>query len=561
MTAILKRKTYRISVLLLLTILFYAFATASLAQERHYSSNAWSFGVMGDTQWTASSDPSGANPDRVSVSIINQINDQFIKHKVKFVFQMGDGENLNSEAGIAASATAAKRLYNAGIGFFPMRGNHSTSFVINPAPPDLLLPVFRSNYPQTRGFSNTFGTRNFASPTSVSTDLDGLSYSFDYGPSSGTARFIILDVMAMPSANHPDKRTYVSYGYPIGTQQNWITSRLKKKKTQAFVLTHQPLMAENHADTAFGGLVNENVQEQNAFMASLQSNGVRYYIAAHDHLNQRSIISSPDGFSQIEELIAAPACTKFYIPSMVTDPKWNGQKDRERPIAQETNNIGFYIYTVDGARVNVDYYADATGHFMSDNSWPWGPAKAGSLITPTFNFVKRDSWGYGLNGKEFLITQGASYTIVTDTFNKTTARILSGINQSKAVDSVGRPFTKKVTTGWSRRNGAKIKSDTLSIWGMADLGSGKADTYTLSLSFKLKENALLRNGKIGIATVDSNGNWVNAVSKNSAGKIQFVLGRYNPEYGPGTYGVDPVAKTAWAVIDYNADFAVAEFTE
>ena len=34
----------------------------------------WKFGVMSDTQWTAPTDPAGQNPNGVSVSIINQIN-------------------------------------------------------------------------------------------------------------------------------------------------------------------------------------------------------------------------------------------------------------------------------------------------------------------------------------------------------------------------------------------------------------------------------------------------------------------------------------------------------
>jgi hypothetical protein len=36
-------------------------------------------------------------------------------------------------------------------------------------------------------------------------------------------------------------------------------------------------------------------------------------------------------------------------------------------------------------------------------------------------------------------------------------------------------------------------------------------------------------------------------------------GRYN--YGLGTYGVDPVSKTAWAAINSNGEFAVARDIE
>ena len=552
----MSRKTIASSCRLLTSIvLLLAFVTFAHAQERQYGTGAWSFGVMGDTQWTTS-DPAGANPNSVSVSIINQLNEQFIRHGVKFVIQMGDGENWATAGGITTRAAAAKPLYDAGVGFFPMRGNHSMYFQ-GTAPADLLLPATRANFPQTRGLQNTFGAGNFKSPTEVSEDLNGLSYSFDYGPSSNNARFIVVDVLGTPSVTNFDKRSMVHYGYPIGAQQNWIDNRLDRSTTHTFVLSHQPLMSEAHVDIPFGGLVNENAAAQNAFISSLQKNGVKYCIGAHDHIHQRSIILSPDRLSKVEELIATPACPKFYAPLAVTDAIWNGQKDREISLSQEMNNIGFYIYTVDGSRVNVDYYADQEGHYMSDGSWPKGPLNAGARITPTFNFVEKENWGYSLNGREFLIAQGAPYTDVTDRFGKTAVRILSGFNNSTALDFSGRKFAKKVSTGWRPKNSDKLKSDILSLWGMADLGSTQTDTYALSLSFESKGNLNIKNGTVGIATVDSKGNWVIAVSKNFGGTKRFVVGPYKPEYGLGTYGVDPKRKTAWAVINYNADFAVA----
>ena len=38
-------------------------------------------------------------------------------------------------------------------------------------------------------------------------------------------------------------------------------------------------------------------------------------------------------------------------------------------------------------------------------------------------------------------------------------------------------------------------------------------------------------------------------------------GPWKPGYDLGTYGVDPGTKTAWAVLDYNADFAVARLAQ
>ena len=87
---------------------------------------------------------------------------------------------------------AAQQLYDAGIGFFPMRGNHETYTL---TAKDFGIADFQTNYPQTRGLANTFGAVDFSSPTFVSRDLNGMSYSFDYG----NARFVILDDWATPS--------------------------------------------------------------------------------------------------------------------------------------------------------------------------------------------------------------------------------------------------------------------------------------------------------------------------------------------------------------------------
>jgi hypothetical protein len=69
----------------------------------------------------------------------------------------------------------------------------------------------------------------------------------------------------------------------------------------------------------------------------------------------------------------------------------------------------------------------------------------------------------------------------------------------------------------------------------------------------------LGNGGFGIVTKDADGNWVNAVDMKSGGAKMFVDGPWDPTYELGTYGVDPKTQTAWAVINYNSEFAVASF--
>ncbi len=346
-----------------------------------------------------------------------------------------------------------------------MRGNHET--YANPAN-GYGIAQFQSSFPQTQtgrfiksnGHQFRLGS-DFSSPTGVSMDLSGMSYSFDYGDRDNDARFVIIDPWATPSKQ--DLTTFPGsypFGYTINDQQPWVSHRLNKHwrgTEHAFVFSHQPLMAENHQDTMFSGYTYANPDWQNTFYASLQNNDVKYFISGHDHIHQRSIVSSPDGKSKVEELIAASNSSKFYTPKSLTDGKWidpitlvNQKMTRETSVSQERYTVGYYIYTVDGPCVTVDYYSDDHGNWLSDNSYPNGTADPlhPNQVTPTFNFVKKETWGYCQNGQEFLVPQGSTYTTVEDSFEGTTARILNGTNNSTAKDYNTRSFTKAVNTGW-----------------------------------------------------------------------------------------------------------------
>ncbi len=539
--------------------------SVSVANTFSVASGAWSFGVIDDTQWTCTNDPAGLNPNGVPVSIINQINPQFINAGVKFVVQIGDLTENGEDADEAVRATAAQPLLDAGIGFFPMRGNHETYSTNNNS---FAIPAFHANYPQTRGLTNTFGAANFNSPTNVSMDLDGMSYSFDFGTPDSSARFVILDnwvtmTRSNGAAGYP-------YGYSFGDQQDWISGQLNKNTRgaqHAFVFSHQPLIAENHQDSPFVGYTDANTNMQNAFFASLQTNGVRYYISGHDHVHQHSIITSPDGFSQVEEIIGASDSSKFYTPKAVSNTNWFGQKVRELSLSQDRYTVGYYIYTVDGPRVTVDYYADDHGNWSSDNQYPTATStNLGTHVTPTFHFVKKETFGYSLNGQSFLVAQGQAYTNVQGSiaagggYLGTAAKILGGVNASTTLDGSARPLTKQVSTGWTPAN--DTASDILTLWGMTEVGKSKADAYALSLNYNpaAATAAQLANGLFGLVSKDTNGAWVNAVNLNTGGNAQFVFGPYVSSYSLGTYGVDTNSGTVWAVVNYQGNFAAGAVT-
>jgi hypothetical protein len=541
-----------------LSVFVLALALAMFIGAASAWAKPWSFGIISDTQWTVADD--GKNPNSVAVDIINQVNEEFIKKGVKLVIAVGDLTDNGSNLALDTRATYVQALYNAGIGFFPLRGNHESSAtaaaefvrifpqtqsgVNNQTPDDAFVTTADDNntHPVPNSGPLYAIGRNFSSP---GTSLNGLSYAFDFS----NARFVLLDQFT------PFDNTLNT----IDSQQDWINDVLASRvpETHAFVFGHKGLITEDHADNLFGSTPAADGNGTDAFITSLQDYDVHYYIGGHDHMHDRTIVSTTDGiWAKVTEIVTASDSSKFYSPvNPSNDAKYNIPAfghTRQIPISQDLYQIGYYIVTVDGPRVTVDYYGV-----------PSGQVGGNIATTPplTGNWQKRETFGYSLNGKEFLVAQGKSYNIVRDSFNDTAARILSGTNGSTAKDGSGRPLVKAVDTGWSSKNKC-VASDILTLWGMAgNMGSSQTDVYTLSMNYLSKGVDLkqVKKGLFGLATRNANGYWTNAVDNNFGGTKKFVLGAWKGGYQVGTYGVDPQTHIAWAVINHAGDFAVAQF--
>lgn len=543
----------------------------------------WKFGIMCDTQWPNS--PDNLNPN-VAVNVVNHLNQEFINQGVKFVVQTGDLTDNGSNNSLDIRATFAQALYNAGIGFYPLRGNHESSKTAaiefqrifpqtqtglnNQTPADALITTAYYGAPPANTNTTFTAGGNFASEPG----FEGLTYSFDYN----NMRIVMLDQFTPSSgASHSNLNS---------TDVDWVGAQLSSRPagTHAFVFGHKHLISENHADTLFGSNpgTTSTFPLQNSFMSYLQKNGVHYYIGGHDHMHNRAIVTSPDGSSQVQNIILASDSYKFYIPQPTTnDYKYNDQNGagpaagnlypREMQVAQELFTAGYYIVTVDGPKVTVDYYASPNGcNGDCDETYDVIP----------YTFTKHETFGYSLNGNEYIVAQGQSYTGVNETHGTTTVRILSGINGSTTKDINNRSFTKTVDTGWTDRT-AETASDILTLWGMTDsLGTDfsdltnpnknyryvvpgeQTDVYTLSMSYSddRVNGRHFGNGGFRLATKAVGGNWVNAADMNVGGaKTKFIVGPWNPGCELGTYGVDPSTHTAWAVVNYNGDFAVVKF--
>jgi hypothetical protein len=457
---------------------------------------AWKFGVISDTQQTVS-----GGENSVATPIIAAVNQRFIGAGVDLVVQVGDLGDNGSNASMTSRAAANANLTAAGISFYPLRGNH-----------DVSATNYATAFPNLPGTPGGGGS----SPAGYA----GLDYSFVYN----NTKFMLLDY---------------NDGVETSTVQNWMSSELSAADhEQAFVFSHTNLVGQNHKDNLFGSGNDSDPATQNIFFNTLATNNVKYAISGHDHMNHRAIVTSPDGQNKVQEIITQSDSTKFYAAS-------SGFTTREQSISDQQNMIGYYLFTVDGPRVTGEYWATPVVNNTVGSNPVW---------------TLEDTFGYSLNGKQFTIARGATYTNVADQitagdgFRGTSMRILNGTNSLTGTAEGSRAEVDDLNTGWSPRVDG-LASDVLTLWGMNNaLGSKVTDAYALSMNFATSEG--VEADDIFLATRDANGNWINAFNGNTGGTPNFILGAYDPSYGLGTYGLDLSNSTAWAVVNYAGDFSV-----
>ncbi|ADD69389.1 metallophosphoesterase [Denitrovibrio acetiphilus DSM 12809] len=549
----------------------------TIAKSTLPSANAWKFGIISDTQWTKDDD--GENPASCAVDIINALNAKFVEHDVDLVVHVGDltddgrhdFQAYNTKTALTYDYTTAdamgvraryvQELYNNGIGYFPLRGNHDNSAEA--------ATEFLNFFPQTRTGVQNDGTVqeaayaaknpdesylpnitrtnllpfNVGSNFSTASHMEGLTYSFDYN----NLRFVMLDHFTATDDAE----------YPISTQQSWIDSTLSGRAsgTHAIVFAHKGLITQNHDDNLFGepAEAGYDYDADDNFIESLANNNVRYYINGHDHMHDRSYVATNDGTTaKVTQLVTASDSSKFYTPQEIPNDVQYFGGVRQTMLSQELYKIGYYIVTVDGDHLTIDYYGAPS--YISETGETFS-------TTPDLKFTKRESFGYSLNGKDFLVAYNESYTDVDVTSaNGTRAVILDGINGRTNRDFAGRVLNVEVNTGFYDADEA-TSSDILYLRGMqASLGSDYTETFTLSMSYS-DENVTeeeIDAQSFGLARYTKNGEWENAVFANSDGVTTFVKGSWAEGYDLGTWGVDTSSKTVWAVINTNGYFAAVK---
>ena len=281
--------------------------------------SSWSFAVIPDTQWATKMD---APCHGTAIHIIDAINAEFVRQKVDFVIAVGDLVETSSAVAFQTRAAHNKALDEAGIKFYPVRGNHDAVDLEAVAQFKAAFPGLPTNSPDLPG-------------------AKGMTYAFNHKE----GKFILLDTFRLDDGSQRGK------AYTVDDYLPWIESELKKDDHHfSFVFAHKNLQGQNHKDNIFGADADANPEMQNAFISCLQKHGVRYYMSGHDHMYHRSLVKSPDGKSEIGQIICGSAAHKFYLPDV-------SFLKREKPIKQELNRIGFMIVRVEDDSIRFEYYS------------------------------------------------------------------------------------------------------------------------------------------------------------------------------------------------------------
>ena len=329
-------------------VLLLVFTTGLSAAE------PWKFGVIPDTQWKNKAD----GYHGVAIHIIDAVNEELIRQKVDIVLHVGDVTDYATQPAFDVAAKHFKTLTEAGITFYPVRGNHDARGGA------VTAEQFATAFP------NLPGTPNGGGSSPDLPGMAGLTYSFVHK----NARFFMLDIFPVKGKDGEE------VDYKPGDFQPWIDAELAKKDFQhVFIASHKNLIGQRHKDNLFSSRTpNRYAEMQNRFFKSFRDAGARIYLSGHDHMYYRARIRSVDRESELMQIICGSCCHKFYEPQEPFSL-------RDIPSAQETGRVGFMVFTVDDDRVIGEYYSTK----------PFGDEPA----QPKWSL--RERFGYTKDGKYF----------------------------------------------------------------------------------------------------------------------------------------------------------------
>jgi hypothetical protein len=269
--------------------------------------SAWTFLVYGDSRG------SGTGDAEVNNAILSELARATVAENPAFVLVPGDLVNSGDEAAFQLWRNGnqtydnMRPVYQAGIGVYPVLGNHDTSDIA--------------------AFQSVFGA-----------DLP------DNGPSGETDRTYTV------TSNNALILGLDEYATPHQVNQAWVDAQLATvdpNVTQhVFAFGHEPAFKTLHSDC-----LDDDPQQRDAFWNSLAAAGGRAYFAGHDHFYDHAAIDDGDGNpdNDVQQFIVATAGAPLYSA---------GAYDGENTSFTPTNvyheqQYGYLAVTIDGEQVSM----------------------------------------------------------------------------------------------------------------------------------------------------------------------------------------------------------------
>ncbi len=271
----------------------------------------WRFAVLADS----------GDADLSSTGIFAEIAQAIASDEPDLVIFPGDLVLSPSVAGFQQWTNLLAPVIRAGIGLYPVRGNHEQG--------DVVAANWRAAFT--------------ALPTNGPPGEVGLTYSFGHL----NATFIGLDQLVAP--------------YRVN--QAWLTAQLAVHTQQhVFVFGHMPAFPTSYH---VGSSLDKYPTERNTFWNCLATNCVRAYFCGHEHFYDRA--RADDGNSNsaddVYQYIVGTGGSPFY-----PDRGYRGDNGTWLPVREvHTNAYGYVLAEVDGGEVTLTLKRrTAAGVFVPD---------------------------------------------------------------------------------------------------------------------------------------------------------------------------------------------------
>jgi autotransporter-associated beta strand protein len=405
------------------------------------SAEPWKFVYFADTRSTTD----------VNTTAVAKLANRAVAEGAKFVLVGGDLALSGSAANFALWKTTMAPAYNAGIGVYPVIGNHDSNDVT--------------------AFINAFGA---ALP--------------DNGPAGEVNRTFAL---AYNNALVLGLDEYVGTSHTITTaKQAWITKQLQQRDPavaqQVFTFGHDPAFKVYHTDC-----LDDNATTRNTFINTLKIAGGRTYFCGHDHLYDHARIDDGDGNpnNDVHQYLSGAGGAPFY-----TGYSYNGVNSTFTPVnvLHDENRYGYVLVEIDGptAKLTYKYRTGTNAYAASTDVFTYTSAAPATL---TWDGGGTDSyWNTANNWDLNNVPLGGSPLVFSGTVRQ------ANVNNSDLIHVGQIRFNNGgfVCTGNPLTLDAGISSTGNNTWGISASTLNAAQTFTSNASGTLViTGAINTNGK------------------------------------------------------------------